>query len=522
MAEHLTREQVQDVLQFSEALWYAENSGVFTPYLSNQILANLNNNPRIPTTDKIKKALANYKATGKDLQGYTEFLTNYDMIFKRTLWSYANTLAFDLSMTCTNAFTREDFESEQFKKDKLKVYNFLDKFDYKNEFKKIVIQLLMNEVYFVWFRKTKWGNKGMQCAIQVLPQDRCMITGAWEKGFLFDFDLNFFLQAGVDINSYDPAFKKYYNRVFGENNNFLDYRPSNPLNERTGQFAYWTQTSPVDGAWVMKLNMSTTTTVPYLAPFLKDTMRNDEIEQLQYDKDMISAYAILAGEIRLFDNATSGTVANQFAITPEKIGAFMGKAKQGLGNLIKLAALPTENTKFFQFSDNNNDMYQNQLATTAGVGSGISRVIYSSDRMSNAEIEAGITDQYNTMRPLYYQFENFLNFYVNRLPIKYKWRFTFDGCSYAFDRENRFDKLMKLADKGLVLNSSAWASAIGMRPQDFDRSLMESKYSGWTDELSTMLMNANTSSYGSSEGGRPRSDNPDDSTDASREMRDDL
>ena len=241
---------MQDVLQFSEALWYAENSGVFTPYLSNQILANLNNNPRIPSTDQIKKALANYKATGKDLQGYTEFLTNYDMIFKRTLWSYANTLAFDLSMTCINAFTREDFESEQFKKDKLKVYNFLDKFDYKNEFKKIVIQLLMNEVYFVWFRKTKWGNKGMQCAIQVLPQDRCMITGAWEKGFLFDFDLNFFLQAGVDINSYDPAFKKYYNRVFGESNNYLDYRPSNPLNERTGQFAYWTQTSPNDGAWV--------------------------------------------------------------------------------------------------------------------------------------------------------------------------------------------------------------------------------------------------------------------------------
>ena len=81
---------------------------------------------------------------------------------------------------------------------------------------------------------------------------------------------------------------------------------------------------------------------------------------------------------------------------------------------------------------------------------------------------------------------------------------------------------MKLADKGLVLNSSAWASVIGMRPQDFDRSLMESKYSGWTNEFSTMLMNANTSSYGSSEGGRPRSDNPDDSTDASREMRDDL
>lgn len=44
--------------------------------------------------------------------------------------------------------------------------------------------------------------------------------------------------------------------------------------------------------------------------------------------------------------------------------------------------------------------------------------------MSAAEIEAGIIDQYNTMKPLYYQFENFLNYYVNQLTTKYKFKFT--------------------------------------------------------------------------------------------------
>ena len=39
-------------------------------------------------------------------------------------------------------------------------------------------------------------------------------------------------------------------------------------------------------------------------------------------------------------------------------------------------------------------MYSNQLSATAGVGSGLSRVIYSSDRQSNAEIEAGMTEMY--------------------------------------------------------------------------------------------------------------------------------
>ena len=58
-------------------------------------------------------------------------------------------------------------------------------------------------------------------------------------------------------------------------------------------------------------------------------------------------------EIRLFDNAKSGTKANQFAIDPATLGGFMAKAKAGLGDNIKLAALPTENTSLYQFNDTN-------------------------------------------------------------------------------------------------------------------------------------------------------------------------
>ena len=110
---------------------------------------------------------------------------------------------------------------------------------------------MLNEVYYVWFRKTKWGNKGMKYALQVLPQDRCMLTGYWEKGMLFDFDMSYFLQAGVDIDGYDPVFKKYYNRVFGNGGEaLLNYRPTNGFENRIGAYAMWTQTSPDDGAWV--------------------------------------------------------------------------------------------------------------------------------------------------------------------------------------------------------------------------------------------------------------------------------
>lgn len=197
----------------------------------------------------------------------------------------------------------------------------------------------------------------------------------------------------------------------------------------------------------------------------------------------------------------------------------MGKVRQGIQNSVKLAAMPLENIKFFQFEDKNPDSYTNELTTTAGIGTGISRVIYSSDKMSNAELEAALNEVYQTMKPMYAQFNNFLDFYVNQMTSKYKFKFEFTGSNYPFEREARFDKLMKMADKGLVLNSSAWASAVGMNPVTFDRMLAESKYTGWIDKYSQMMVNANTQSYKDNEGGRPRSNSTSltDSGEASRE-----
>ena len=121
------------------------------------------------------------------------------------------------------------------------------------------------------------------------------------------------------------------------------------------------------------------------------------------------------------------------------------------------------------------------------------------------------------MKPMYSQFQNFLNFYVNKLTKKYKFKFIFEGCAYEFDRANRFDRLLKMADKGIVLNSSAYASVIGMEPQDFEQSLSEGHAGGMLDKLS-MLLNANTTKDGGV-GGRPRegSTTLTDSGEASRE-----
>lgn len=520
MAENKIRSDIQDVLDFSAGLMAVD--GWFSPFLSNQLLTNLNNNPRLPDSERVKKALQDYKNSGADLAGYVDFARSVDMLFKRTLYSYANALSFDLQITCTNAYTAEDYNSEAYKKDRQTVDNFLTNFDYKKEFYNVLLNVLTSETYFTWFRKTKWGNRGkMKYALQLMPQDYCMLTGYFEKGLLWSMNVLYFLQPGVDIDGFDPSLKRTYLNAIQSSD--MDYRPSAPLNQRDGSYALWADVSPLSGAWCFKFSTDTFAQNPFLAPFVANVLRNNEVGDLQYDKDLLSAAGILAGEIRLFDSAKSGTQANQFAIDPKTLGAFLQKAKTGLKRQFQLAAMPLENIKFFQYEDKNPESYNNDLTTTAGLGTGISRVIYSSDRMSNAEIEAALNEVYQTMKPMYAQFNNFLDFYVNQMTSKYKFKFEFTGSNYPFERDARFDKLMKLADKGLVLNSSAWASAIGMNPVTFDRMLSESKATGWVIKYGQLVLNANTSkspSDSGSDGGRPRQNASSltDSGEASREM----
>ena len=514
----LSKSDLQDIIDFSAGLMAVDN--FYSPFLSNQLLTNLNNNPRLPNAEAVKKALNDYKNSGADLQGFVEFASAFDMIFKRTLYSYANALSFDLQITCKNAYTKVDYESDEYKKDRQTVDNFLTNFDYKKEFYNVLLNVLKRDSYFTWFRKTKSGNRGkMKYVLQIMPQDYCMLTGYFEKGMIWSFNILYFNQVGVDLGLWDPTLvKKYLDTSHGEK----PYVPSAPLDKRDGTYAMWMDTSPNDGAWCFKWSTDNFANNPFLSPYVANVLRSDEIGELQYNKDLISAAGILAGEIELFDQARSGQKANQFAIDPKTLGAFMQKCKQGLQNTIKLAAVPLKNIKFFQFEDKNPDSYTNELTTTAGIGTGISRVIYSSDKMSNAELEAALNEVYQTMKPMYAQFNNFLDFYVNQMTSKYKFKFEFTGSNYPFEREARFDKLMKMADKGLVLNSSAWASAVGMNPVTFDRMLAESKYTGWIDKYSQMLMNTYTTSQ-SNEGGRPRASSTSltDSGEASRETLED-
>jgi hypothetical protein len=233
---------------------------------------------------------------------------------------------------------------------------------------------------------------------------------------------------------------------------------------------------------------------PFLAPNILNFLTDKEVEALQNDKDIISARGILAGEIQLLDKQKSGQSTDAMAYNMKTLMKMLALVKKGLTNNINAVAMPAASPKFYQFADSNTDMVTKQTNNTVGQVVSASRIIYSSDKMSETEAKNAVVTDYNMIAKLYPQFEHFLNFFVNKKTRKYKFAFRFSGSTYPFMREELLTKYTALMDKGVVLAPRAYAKIVDMTPMDFDRLLEEGKYSEWADKLTSMMMSIYTMS----------------------------
>ena len=251
-------------------------------------------------------------------------------------------------------------------------------------------------------------------------------------------------------------------------------------------------------------------------------MDNDTVAKLQIDKDMISAYYLLAGEIGMMDGLKSGEKPNQTKFDPQTLGTFMNLVTSGLKNNVKPVAMPLENIRGWQFTDSNPSSLNTQLTTSSALSNSASPLIYQSGSMSQAELQNAILTDYNKMAKLYPQFENFLDFFINKKTKKYKFTFKFTGSTYDFEREKRQTAIKDMASLGLTLGESAWASAFGFEPQEFSRLLDEAHYGDLQDKLTILanLNTMNTTDVGNTRasGGRPQA-NDTELTDKGEESR---
>lgn len=472
--------------------------GAYTPMVQNDLMKNVNISTMIPDKSGIESALSNPAYNEDKLISYGQSYYFSSLMYKRNHEYLATLPAFELEFTCTNA-TMSDYSSEKYKKDKLKIAEFLDKFNYKESFKNITWNMLMNETYFGMFRK--FDNKYI---IQDFPWKYANISGKWEYGLLYDIDMSWFMQPQVDINSYPSWFKKKYVEMFG-NGKQKSYIPSNKINNRTGSFGLWAQTDPSDGFWCFKFNNNHNLQVPFFSAMLPEMATIPLMRNLQISQSMAAARKLLVSSIPYLNDKKGSTIANSLAIDSDVLGKFLGLAQMGLEQAIKLIALPTEDVKGVEFKNTDTETYKNFMEITSSLLSGGKVIFSAGTRMNALETQYSLNLDELLIESIYPQFENFLDYWANKETKKFKWKFKIVGTNSFEDKKRRKEEAMAWAGLGIVLPNKI-ASSLGMTEIELQRQLEESKASGFTDNLQ-LLLNVNTaSSNDSKNNGRPQKD----------------
>jgi hypothetical protein len=500
----LAPNEVWDVLEFANSLTrgvYGYGNAVLTPDLISARLKDISLNPMAATQKELEMALADPKDSEIALQAFAENFELVSQPYKRLISFMANMLSFDLTFSCINA-EEGDYKSAGFKKDYKTVENFFSKFDYKKEFNVAVKEMLRNETFIFIPR-----FDGEQTVLQELPSSPTYtkITGRWDYGFLTSLNMYWFLLPGVSLDFYPPFFKKAYARLWEGVGSPQVYKPTiEPTLRGSSAWVYWQDLAP-DMGWCFKLSTELATRVPYFAPMFLDLINQGLMRNLQKNINMSVAARLIMGEIPMLKD-TNAKVKDQFSISPTNLGNFLSLVKSAIGDALKTAAVPLNNLQGITFPPVN-DLYQTYLNTTLATSGVNTDLIFTGNVRPNlmaTQLSLNVDEQ--LMYTLYPQFEAFLNYFVNKLTKKFKFKFEFEGTKFFNNRQQRFDKQTQLMDRGIVLPNRI-AASLGIDPFVFRRELEEGRGYGFVDKLTPIIMASQISK--SENSGRPAKEDSD-------------
>lgn len=501
--EQLTEAEVFDVMKFASEYY---NSMVdskyglsgFTPYLTNERLSRIGLCPKKASKEKLEKQFEDPIGNQKQMVGYSEYLKLTETLSKRAMLYMGNLPSFDYTFVPVNA-TAEDMKTQEYKSDLAKVKDFLYKFDVKGQFGYVARRMLESDAFYSIFR-----TEGDNYVFQELPSDYCLITGRnSDFGFVFDFDMTWFLQQGLSIEQYPKNFVTMWKRVFGDVKSLEEYNPSNKLKKRKGTYSTWAQTSPLPeagGFACFKFNWDNYATIPFLAPMFSDAVNKPLIRFLQNNQYIIASQKLLVGLIPLLKDQKSGQVADALAIKAGTLAKFLGLLKQGLSDAIKVGGVPFSDLKDISFEQSQKSIYS-EYNTNLSKQSGVTgSLIYGSERPTATEITYSAEIDSMIATSIYSPMQTWLSSYINTLTDKYKFKFTFEGTKYGASRKDRLENAFKLANAGIILPQK-FAAALGMNIFELQDQIEMGRADNFIDKL-YLLPNTNTKSLGG-EVGRP-------------------
>lgn len=484
-----------DFLNTYNSQSFSGQNYLLSPQLLNASLKNLNMDGYNFSTDQIRKMVMSPHNFEQELRKLSYHYFNYIAIYKRNIEYKSTVLDFDwepIPYTLDGKpITQSDVNSNAFKRDYAEMTKFFNNFNVKQEFRKVLFNLLLYDTYY-----TSKRTYEDHIYLQELPSTHCMIDANSYLGYLFSFDLSYFMNSGVDINAYSPALRKKYNEVLKLKQS--TYNPNLP--QRNGSWVYWLPMNP-DDSWVFKFNNNFAGSVPPLLDMLIDYSKIDKFKELEEAKKQLEAYKVIFATVPRLTNNKSANKVDDFAISSKELGKFVAAVKHTLGSGVDFKAAPLENFKAFDFSPSasENDLLETEINNMLKESGTSESILTGGSSVSSNNIYKLVTSE--IIKSVYPQFSNFCEYQINKNTKKYKFKIKFVGT--IFDREERRKAANEDMERGIITPSIFSSRGIQMTDAANISNMMYGL--GYPDLFRPIKTASTMSSDEKSIGGRPQS-----------------
>jgi hypothetical protein len=455
-------------------------------------------NPMFRDYDTVELLIKDPKHNEKPLRQLAQYLENTIAPIRRLIDYYSKILTWDYVVI--PQVDKKELKSPAFKKAENKVYDFLENFNPKQMFTKMMHGAILEDTKFWYLRDSEYGY-----TFQELPSEYCMITGRNELGFTYSFNMTYFFRPGTRLDQYPPEFTEYYLDMMNYDRKKGGIKTSDVIVEiKEGKWYYWREL-PSTKAFTFKFNnLISGLTPPMMGVFL-DAVNIAQFRDLQKTKTALDTYKLLLGQIPRNKDSKSGQKPDDFAYTAQTAAKFATLIKGALPPQVDFKITPFDNIQAFSFenADNKNSIVGDALKTFLN-NSGSSQSLSINEKPNSSSVKSNQIVDSSFVSHMYCQAEAIMNLLIrNNVSPKIKFDIKFEGT--IFDVEERKTTAKDMASIGIVIRDKI-AASWGLNGRQLDRLLEASHENGWPSKLIPIQSSFQTSNKGANKNGRPKGD----------------
>ena len=381
----------------------------YNPLYANDLMQDINSNPSRPTPKNLKKWLEDPKNYEKELRDVSQFLRYNIQQYDRVIAHFANILSLNYELVPLTPYPIDEKGIKEYNRIKKRANQWLKRFRPKTQFINVLHGVCVDGVRYYYIRESD-----DYIDLQEMPQDFSIINGRTSLGYTYAFDMTYFARYPESFREYAPEFYLWFKDVLD------DYQ------EVTLKTIY--KPMPPEKSAVFKIEDWNAVAKPPFTGTFKDALQIQDYKDLLKLKTELDTWKVIMMEIPKDTNGTP-------TVDAELMADFTAIVQAQMPDGAYVASTPAKPIPidFNQAQNMNNISGYGEQNFWSSIG--VAGNQYGTDSKSGLALKYSNLADYNYMKPMYSQFERFVNFHLSLIPGKYKFGVKFHGCSFFEDEE---------------------------------------------------------------------------------------